>query len=85
MGYSSIVSIKCDYPECDEYMDSDRVDHSYLPEGWARVYFQMDVEHEDHHDEAEVFGLLCPAHSAEMKERLWPGQELEPRRRGWRR
>ena len=84
MGYSSIVSIRCDYPGCetsDEYLDSDRVEHWYLPEGWARVDLQMDIEHEDHHDEAALFGLLCPAHSAEIKERLWPGQEPEPRRR----
>ena len=85
MSYSSIVSITCDYPGCeisDEYLDSDRLEHPYLPEGWARVDLQMDVAHEDHHDEAELFGLLCPAHSAEIKERLWPGRELEPRRRG---
>ena len=88
MGYSAIVSIKCDYPGCevyDEYLDTDHLDHWYMPEGWARVELQMDVEHGDHHDEAEVFGLLCPAHSAEIKERLWPGREVEPRHRGWRR
>ena len=84
MGYSAIVSIKCDYPDCeisDDYLDSDRVDHWYLPQGWARVRLQMDVEHEDRHDEAGLFGLLCPAHSDEIKERLWPGQEPEPRHR----
>ena len=53
MGYSSIVSIKCDYPSCevaDEFFDSAGAQHEFLPVGWARVEFQTDVEHEDHHD-----------------------------------
>jgi hypothetical protein len=80
MGYSSIVSIRCDYPGCevaDEYLDSDRFDHSFLPKGWARIEFQTDVEHEDHHDAVGLFSLLCPEHGNEIKERLWPGQEPE--------
>ena len=82
MGYSAIVSIKCDYPGCetaDDYLDSDRLDHWYLSEGWSRVRLRLDVEHEDHHDEAGHSSLLCPAHSAEIKELLWPGEEPEPR------
>ena len=82
MGYSAIVSIKCDYPDCeiaDDYLDSDRLDHWYLPEGWARVRLRMDVEHEDHHDEAALSSLLCPAHTAEVKDLLWAGQEPKPR------
>ncbi len=80
MGYSSIVSIKCDYPSCevaDEYFDSDRVEHQYLPVGWARVEFQTDVEHEDHHDSVGLSALLCPDHGRQVKEQLWPGQEPE--------
>ena len=80
MGYSSIVSIKCDYPDCDvydEYMDSDRVEHQYLPAGWARVDYQTDVEHEDHHDTIGLASLLCPEHGQQLKERMWPGQEPE--------
>ena len=84
MGYSSIVSIKCDHPDCevsDDYVDSDRLDHWYLPKGWARLDLQMDVEHDDHHDEAGLFCLLCPEHSSEITQRLWPGREPESRRR----
>ena len=84
MGYSAIVSIKCDYPGfevSDDYLDSDNVDHWYLSEGWARIRLRLDVEHEDHRDEALLSSLLCPAHTAEIKERLWPGQEAEPRGR----
>ena len=84
MGYSSIVSIKCDYPGCessDDYVDSDRLDHWFLPEGWARIEMQVDVEHDDHHDEAGLFSLLCPEHGDAIKERLWPGQEPERRSR----
>ena len=85
MGYSSIVSIKCDYPDCevaDEYFDSDRVEHQYLPVGWASLDFQTDVEHEDHHDSVGLNALLCPDHGRQVKEQLWPGQEPEshPRR-----
>ena len=78
VGFSSIVSIKCDYPGCDladEYMDSDRVDHQYLPDGWVRLEYQTDVEHEDHHDPVGLFALLCPEHGLNIKELLWPGQE----------
>ncbi|MEK9659477.1 MAG: hypothetical protein VW450_06010 [Chloroflexota bacterium] len=81
MGYSSIVSIKCDYPGCevaDEYLDSDRVAHQFLPVGWARVEFQTDVEHEDHHDEVGFFSLLCPEHGMVLRSQLWPGQEPRP-------
>jgi hypothetical protein len=84
MGYSSIVSIGCDFPGCersDDYVDSDRLDHWFLPEGWARVELQLDVEHEDHHDEASLFSLLCPDHTRDMKEQLWPGEEPERRSR----
>ena len=82
MGYSAIVSIRCDYPGCevaDDYLDSDNVDYRYLPEDWARVRLRMDVQHEDHHDEAALSSLLCPAHSTGVKELLWPEQELAPR------
>ena len=78
MGYSSIVSIKCDYPGCevaDEYFDSERSDHSYLPDGWARIELQIDVEHEDHHDEAGLLALLCPDHGHQIREQLWEGAE----------
>ena len=78
MGFSSIVSIKCDYPDCDisdEYLDSDRVEHQFLPTGWARIEFQTDVEHEDHHDAVGLLALLCPRHGQEVRERMWPGQE----------
>jgi hypothetical protein len=81
MGFSSIVSIKCDYPSCDvsdEYLDSDRVEHQFLPSGWGRVEFQTDVEHEDHHDAVGLSSLLCPEHALEVRERMWPGQEPEP-------
>ena len=80
IGYSSIVSIKCDYPECDtsdEYLDSDRVEHQFLPDNWARVELQTDIEHEDHHDAVGLSALLCPDHAIEVRERMWPGKEPE--------
>jgi hypothetical protein len=58
-------------------MDSDRVEHQYLPAGWARVEFQTDVEHEDHHDAVGLAALLCPPHAARVRERMWPGKEPE--------
>ena len=80
MGYSSIVSISCDHPGCDvadEYLDSDRVEHQYLPVGWARLDFHTDIEHEDHHDSVGLSALLCPDHGRQVKEQLWPGQDPE--------
>ena len=84
MGYSSIVSIKCDYPGCevfDEYMDSDRVEHQFLPTGWARVEIQADIEHQDHHDAVGLAALLCPEHGQLLQNQVWPGQEPESHHR----
>jgi hypothetical protein len=80
VGFSSIVSIKCDYPDCetsDEYMDSDRVEHQHLPEGWVRLEYQTDVEHEDHHDPVGLFALLCPEHGLRLRDQIWPGRTPE--------
>jgi hypothetical protein len=80
VGYSSIVSIKCDYPDCeiaDEFFDSAGAEHEYLPVGWVRLEFLTDVEHEDHHDPVGLSALLCPNHGSQVREQLWRGKEPE--------
>lgn len=78
MGYSSIVSIKCDYPFCetaDEFFDAAGAEHAHLPVGWARFEFQTDIEHEDHHDSVGLNAFLCPGHAMQLRDQVWPGQE----------